>query len=458
MKNIITPEAWDRILLELKFWATIAIKKIRGWAGEHTDLDKAAERIKANVEFKGANAVVLAFSIAIASVGLNVNSTAVVIGAMLISPLMGPIIGAGFAIGTNDFDLLWKSLKNLGIMVGISLIVSSFYFLFSPLRLVNPTELEARTSPSLYDMIIALAGGLAGIFESLRKDDEKGTVIVGVAIATALMPPLCTVGYGLAHMNLHFILGASGLFLINFLFISLSATAMLLLLYPSEKKLHVKKGVAQAIAGVMLIIIAAGIFGVSSMTKDSKLEMNVDKFVSANKMLGKAYIHDYKIFPGKGRYADIYIIGDPLTNEELMRLYASAEQYNIKYEQLNIVEHAFGDDTEDMLQTVFDKTDNEIQILDARIRSLEEELEKNKVKDIPYTQIAQEIRTNYPEIKEISFGQGKSVDDSLRTRDVITILATTGKPMKQGTMDRLQEWARIRLEDSTAVVSNIVVK
>ena len=161
---------------------------------DQIDTADAAERIKNGIWFRGPNVWILAFSIVIASVGLNVNSTAVIIGAMLISPLMGPIVGTGLALGTNDTDLLKLSAKNLLIMVVIALLASTLYFILSPLSLVNPTELEARTSPTIYDVLIALFGGLAGIFENSRK--ERGTVLSGVAIATALMPPLCTAGYG----------------------------------------------------------------------------------------------------------------------------------------------------------------------------------------------------------------------------------------------------------------------
>lgn len=353
-----------------------SIRGIRNWAYRHTDTVKAAERIKANVEIKGANAVVLACSILIASIGLNVNSTAVIIGAMLISPLMGPIIGAGLAIGTNDWDLFGKAIKNLLFMVAISLAVSTFYFWASPLRLVNPTELLARTSPSFYDVLIAFVGGFAGIFESMRKDDEKGTVIVGVAIATALMPPLCTVGYGLAHMNMRFIFGASGLFLINCFFIAVATYLMVWILFPRDEVKAGSNRFARRIMGITgLAFIIFGAFSMISMSRDSKLERNVDQFVTANKIIGKSYIHDYKMHSGKNRYADIFFAGEGLTNEELQRLYASAEQYHIAYDQLNIVEHSFGNDDDALIQDVFDRTEAEMGLLENRIKELEMQLD-----------------------------------------------------------------------------------
>ncbi|MDD2294112.1 MAG: DUF389 domain-containing protein, partial [Bacteroidales bacterium] len=186
----------------------------------YIDIENASDSIKKNIEFRGPNFWVLTFAIIIASVGLNVNSIPVIIGAMLISPLMGPIIGLGLGLGTNDTTLLKHSLSNLGIMVLISIAASSLYFLLSPLEMENPTELLARTNPTIYDVMIALFGGFAGIFEISRKD--KGTVFSGVAIATALMPPLCTIGYGIAILNVQYIFGALYLFFINSVFIALA--------------------------------------------------------------------------------------------------------------------------------------------------------------------------------------------------------------------------------------------
>ena len=163
---------------------------------DHIDVVAAERNIRNSIFFRGPNAWILAVAIIIASVGLNVNSIPVVIGAMLISPLMGPIFGLGLGLGVSDIDLMKSSGKNLFVMVSISLLVSFLYFLITPLSLSNPTELLARTSPTFYDVLIALFGGFAGIFEQCRK--EKGTVFSGVAIATALMPPLCTAGFGLA--------------------------------------------------------------------------------------------------------------------------------------------------------------------------------------------------------------------------------------------------------------------
>ena len=185
------------------------------YINDQIDTEEAAQRIKGSIAFRGPNVWILAFSIIIASVGLNVNSTAVIIGAMLISPLMGPIMGIGLSLGTNDRNLLVDSFRNLLVMVVVSVLAALFYFLISPLNLVNPTELLSRTRPTIYDVLIALFGGLAGILESCRK--EKGTVLSGVAIATALMPPLCTAGYGLAKGNMQYFFGAILLIMTKYL-------------------------------------------------------------------------------------------------------------------------------------------------------------------------------------------------------------------------------------------------
>jgi len=180
------------------------------------DIDRS---IRDGVVFKGTNLWVLMMAILIASIGLNVNSTAVIIGAMLISPLMGPIMGIGYGAGIYDFDLIKRGLKNLGIAAFISLLTSTLYFLASPLSEAQ-SELLARTTPTIWDVLIALFGGLAGIIATTRK--EKTIVIPGVAIATALMPPLCTAGYGIATGSAHYFFGAFYLFFINCVFIAFS--------------------------------------------------------------------------------------------------------------------------------------------------------------------------------------------------------------------------------------------
>lgn len=422
------------------------------------DTEAAAEKIKGNIPFRGANVWILAFSIVIASVGLNVNSTAVIIGAMLISPLMGPITGIGLAVGTNDGPLLKNATKNLVIMMSISLVASCLFFIISPLQLVNPTELEARTSPTIYDVLIALFGGLAGILESCRK--EKGTVLSGVAIATALMPPLCTAGYGLANGSLHFFLGASFLFLINCVFIILATYVMVKYFHFKQAEyasVEVQQKTRKIISVVIVLVVIPSIFSAVNVIGDNNFEKNVQQFISANKITGDAYMYDYKIHTGKDRYADIYFAGSTLDEEEMEKLFESAESFRIDRKRLNVVEQSYdGDDK--LLETIFDKTDAEIHILDNRIKELESQLERRSLRDIPYVQITREIRTSYADVKNVTIARGASVDDSLKTKDCITILVSTEKAISKDNMARLQEWARIRLEDDSVIVNNIITK
>ena len=201
---------------------SLFVEELNRYFNVSTDREKEEDTVDAirnGVSFHGSNLWILVFAIFIASLGLNVNSTAVIIGAMLISPLMGPIIGMGLAVGINDFELLKRSVKNYLVATLISVVTATVYFLLTPLNEAQ-SELLARTSPTLYDVLIALCGGAAGIVALSCKG--KGNVFPGVAIATALMPPLCTAGFGIATGNIYYFLGAFYLFFINTVFISLA--------------------------------------------------------------------------------------------------------------------------------------------------------------------------------------------------------------------------------------------
>jgi uncharacterized hydrophobic protein (TIGR00271 family) len=237
------------------------------------------ESIRRDVNFKGTNLWTLVFAIMIASIGLNVNSTAVIIGAMLISPLMGPIMGTGLAIGINDFELLKKGIKNLAIAAVISVLTSALYFFISPLHEAN-SELLARTHPSLWDVFIAFFGGLAGIVAGTRK--SKSNVIPGVAIATALMPPLCTAGFGLAMGKWYYFMGALYLFFINSVFICLATFLIVRHLRFHKKEFPTsarEKKVIQYIWLVVAIALLPSIFLAYKIVKQSIFEGAAKNFV-----------------------------------------------------------------------------------------------------------------------------------------------------------------------------------
>lgn len=356
--------------------------RIRYYANlhEHMDTADAAQRIKNAIWFRGPNVYILAFSIIIASVGLNVNSTAVIIGAMLISPLMGPIIGVGMALGTNDTALLRDSLRNLLVMVGISLVVSTLFFLLSPLSLLNPTELEARSSPTIYDVLIAFFGGLAGIFENSRK--ERGTVLSGVAIATALMPPLCTAGYGLAHWNAHYFVGAMYLFLINGVFIILATYFMVKYLRfktvagIDEKTARTRRNI---ITAVMVVMIIPSLWTAFTLVVDNNFERKVEAFIGENRIIGSSYIYDYDIVKEKGkRSVELYVAGEAPNEAQMNALLASAAEHGIKPRTIRMNSHAIGlshEYLENMLEAVYENTGAELEANQERLRALESRLD-----------------------------------------------------------------------------------
>ena len=346
---------------------------------DHIDTEDAAQRIKSGIWFRGPNVWILAFSIVIASAGLNVNSTAVIIGAMLISPLMGPIIGLGLALGTNDVDLLKLAAKNLLVMVVISLIASTLFFLLSPLELINPTELQARTRPTIYDVLIALFGGLAGILENSRK--ERGTVIAGVAIATALMPPLCTAGYGLSCLHFKFFFGAMYLFIINTVFITLATYVMVKYLrFKTVSGLDpaVAKKRRNTISALIAIVVIPSIISAIGMIQDNNFERNVEAFVQENRLVSRSYIYDYRIYNDHGRKVEFSLTGEPMSYDAQTAFFASARAHKIKDSQVVIKEHSLGMTEEEMnalVRGVYDKTDREMAEKEAQLDRLQTRLD-----------------------------------------------------------------------------------
>ena len=346
---------------------------------DHIDTEDAAQRIKSGIWFRGPNVWILAFSIVIASAGLNVNSTAVIIGAMLISPLMGPIIGLGLALGTNDVDLLKLAAKNLLVMVVISLIASTLFFLLSPLELINPTELQARTRPTIYDVLIALFGGLAGILENSRK--ERGTVIAGVAIATALMPPLCTAGYGLSSFHFKFFFGAMYLFVINTVFITLATYVMVKYLrFKAVSGLDpaVAKKRRNTVSALIAIVVIPSIISAIGMIQDNNFERNVEAFVQENRLVSRSYIYDYRIYNDHGRKVEFSLTGEPMSYDAQTAFFASARAHKIKDSQVVIKEHSLGMTEEEMnalVRGVYDKTDREMAEKEAQLDRLQTRLD-----------------------------------------------------------------------------------
>ena len=350
---------------------------------DHLDTGAAATSIRSNIYFKGPTVWILAFSIVIASVGLNINSTAVIIGAMLISPLMGPIIGLGMAVGINDYDLVGDAFRNLIIMVLVSLVVSFLYFLLSPLRLANPTELAARTSPTIYDVIIALFGGMAGILEQCRK--EKGTVLSGVAIATALMPPLCTAGYGLAHGLWRYFFGAMGLFIINAAFIAFATYIFVKYLHFSEKRYvsrEKQKKTELRITGVLLLIMIPSLVSAFFLVRENNFTTSAENFVAENHEFGNVFLYNHRIKDGK---LELYLAGEELDENTYSQILDKAKAYRLKPEKVIIRQHHLGENVDELLegvnnkvQTLLDQQNERLDALEIENKSLKTALDSIK--------------------------------------------------------------------------------
>ena len=355
------------------------------------DLDRAAASasIKKNIAFRGPNVIILACAILIASVGLNVNSIPVIIGAMLISPVMGPILGFGLGLGTNDTELLKNAAKNFAIMVAISIIVASVYFVVTPLRLSNPTELLARTRPTIYDVLIALFGGVAGMMEFSRK--ERGTVISGVAIATALMSPLCTIGFGIASLNPSYIFGAAYLFLINSFFIALSTFLVVKFLgfeSVATDDFHRKRN-PRVVAVVLVLMLVPSIISAIGTIRDNNFTTSAERFIQNNKTIGATYIFDHDInLSGRHPTLDIYLAGEALDYTAKQVLLKNALSYGLHSDQIIFHEEAavqtinknelIRDLNEHYLKTIQDlnQTITELQVELARYKGAEKAAEK----------------------------------------------------------------------------------
>lgn len=304
--------------------------------------DEVVAQISDGVDFHGATLWVLIFAIFIASLGLNVNSTAVIIGAMLISPLMGPIIGMGLAVGIADLKLFKRALTNYLITTVISVVTATIYFTISPITEAQ-SELLARTSPTLYDVLIALFGGAAGILAISTK--SKNNVIPGVAIATALMPPLCTAGYGLAVSNTSYFFGAFYLYFINTVFIAFTTCIGVRLLHFHRKKFvdrEKMKRVNYYIISIVIITMLPASYMTWNIIKQSVTENNVEKFVRDELNNNGTYIISYE-YDSKTKTLNVVAIGKPISVGAIAKAQKSMADYKLGDYTLKVIQGTSSD-------------------------------------------------------------------------------------------------------------------
>ena len=404
------------------------------------DERQVVEQVSAGVVFRGTNLWILIFAILIASLGLNVNSTAVIIGAMLISPLMGPIIGMGLAVGIGDFYLFRRALKNYAVATLISIVTAALYFLLSPLGEAQ-SELLARTSPTLFDVLIAFCGGAAGVLALTTK--SKGQVIPGVAIATALMPPLCTAGYGLATAQWAYFLGAFYLYFINTVFIAIS-TFLGVKLLRFHTVQHVSAGRIAYGRRVLTVVVVLTLIPAAVMTfniiQRNIQNRNINAFVehelhqSGTQILSATPEHDTLRVVAVGR-----TIGD----DELAAATHRMADYGLKGYSLAVIQGADFEDIEALtaqLNNIATSADNEKRRLGQQVADLERQLDGYTRYDSLTRSLNAEVKPLFPPVQHIKVGL---LDGS----PVAVIKLKTNAAIAPADRRRLDEWLRARTDD-----------
>lgn len=438
---------------------------------DETDRDATIEAIKVDIPFKGATAWILICSIFVASIGLNADSTAVVIGAMLISPLMGPILGVGLSIAINDIDTLKKSLINLGTMIVLSLLTAFLFFKFFPLS-EETSELFARTKPDIRDVLIAFFGGLALIIARTKKG-TIASVIFGVAIATALMPPLCTAGYGLAKGNWAFFFGAMYLFAINTIFIALATFLVLkvlrfpMLKYANSAK---RKRIAQLASVLAIIVMIPAVLTFLTVIKESNFNTDAKAFIKNElaALPNSNYIQKNATFIyNKDGESIIELIPFgmeeiPQTTKDLLEQrfsnYSALQNTTLHINEvssrtINNLEYMEELRTRDSLDLMSQQ--QKISFLEDRVRKLSH-LERNQ---IPFEALAKEVKINYETIEQ--FAYSSVLNSNFKTVDTLTVFSVKWNDSLSKEANRkkdqlkLEKWLKLKLNLDTLVVKRL---
>lgn len=418
--------------------------------------EEVIAQISSGVSFRGANLWVLIFAIFIASLGLNVNSTAVIIGAMLISPLMGPIIGMGLAVGINDLELLKRSAKNYGLATLISVLTAMVYFLISPLSDVQ-SELLARTSPTLYDVLIAFCGGAAGIIALCT--GGKGNIIPGVAIATALMPPLCTAGFGLATGHWLYFLGAFYLFFINTVFIALATYGGVRLFHfkkKSEKGLKARR----IMSALVVLTMIPAVFMTVHIVRQSVFDNNVNRFVKAELTQRGTQIISNNVDRDSMRLR-IVAVGKTITENKKKKAQDRMKFYGLGSYELRIIQGVQSDSLMllnnelSAMTTSRESERHQVMELSSQINTLNQQLSEYTRYEGLSKEIRSEMSTLFPEVQGVSLScVAGVVSDSVTARHHVVAIIDThhGRPLPKAEIQKLREWLRVRVSADSLVL------
>jgi uncharacterized hydrophobic protein (TIGR00271 family) len=416
--------------------------------GEKEDFETVAKSIENGAIFKGTNLWILIFAIFIASLGLNVNSTAVIIGAMLISPLMGPIIGIGLGVGINDLPLLRKSFSNLASAVIVALTTSTLYFSLTPLNQAH-SELLARTSPNIYDVLIALFGGFACTLAIFSKN--KGNVLPGAAIATALMPPICTAGYGLATWQLNFFLGAMYLFVINTVFIaSAGLFTIRLLRFPHKvlPDLTAQTQTRRIITAVILLTLIPSVYFGYDIVKQSQFTQNANLFIEKESALPNDYLLNTKIDP-KSKTISLTYGGKEISKMEIESLRKKLSYYNLDDVALEVkqgfayLDNNNNNTSDPQLVQLGAALDSK----QAEINSLRLQLDSMIMNNAKGNEIFEELRIQYPALKEVIYTPNAFVTyESQKTGHLPLFGLKFERPLPLKEKRKITEWLKVRLK------------
>lgn len=432
---------------------------VKDFLKEYLDLRKdkdneleTVDSIRKGVEFKGANLWILIFAIFMASLGLNVNSTAVIIGAMLISPLMGPIMGVGLSVGLNDFELMKRSLKSFLITTLFSVTTATVFFLISPVA-EGQSELLARTSPTIYDVFIALLGGLAGVVALSTR--EKGNVIPGVAIATALMPPLCTAGYGLATGNLIYFLGAFYLYFINSVFISL-ATFLGVRVMHFQRKEFVDKNREQKVRKYIVLIAVLTMCPAAYLTvgiiQNTFFEGAANRFVSEQLAFENTQVLDKKIHcNAQEREIRVVLIGQEVPEASIAIARSKMKDYKLDDTRL-VVLQGMNNEAIDIssiramvMEDFYQNSEQRLVEQKQQIASLEQRLERYETFDELGRKIVPELKVLYPSVKTLSISHTIELTvDSVQADTVTLAVLKFGKHPSAQEKEKIAEWLKAR--------------
>ena len=478
------PESGEEVKKEFKDFISSSRRFLQELLELRSNTDQAATResIIADIPFKGHTSWILICSIFIASIGLNADSTAVVIGAMLISPLMGPILGTGMSLAINDIDLMRRSLRNFLVMVVLSVLTAFLFFAIFPLR-DESSELLARTKPDIRDVLIAFFGGLALVIARAKKG-TIASVIFGVAIATALMPPLCTVGYGLAVRRFDFALQAMYLFTINSVFIALAT--YLVIKYLRFPMVRYANSQRRRMISRMITIVGFGvmIFPVYTFYKvlqESLFEQDAYEFieetVKKHPFEGSTRYEDdlteVNYDPENGSSIEVTILGKEGVAEETVRVWRTKlqEYSRLQDSDFKVLQEGEGANAEnyEYLKNIYDDQRKLMTNKDDRIEFLEQEigrLRAGRFKQVDLAQISKESLINYPDLEGLSFAYvqefevQKQKSDSLAVLDTVPVFEVRWKQsVKEAdqikTTEQMQKWLRERLENKKIQVRSI---